>query len=66
MRFLQWISAWLSKWTPLFVSLNAPAGETGLAVFRRNGLWVTTKPVPRTFDAPAGTSVRLDLSWDPQ
>ncbi|MBQ6136276.1 MAG: hypothetical protein IJI73_02780 [Kiritimatiellae bacterium] len=51
--------------TPLFVSLHEPAGETGLPVFRRGGLWVTTKPVPRTFEAPSGTSTRIDLSWDP-
>ena len=62
--------------TPLFVSLTEPAagsgGETpppqlkGLAVFRRDGLWVTTKPVPRTFETPDGVSTRLDLSWDPE
>ena len=59
--------------TPLFVSLTRPetGGEDvpkvdGLAVFRRDGLWVTTKPSPRTFDAPGGASVRIDLSWDPE
>ena len=52
--------------TPLFVSLTKPAAEpTELAVFERDGLWVTTKKVPRTFEAPDGVSVRLDLSWDP-
>jgi len=60
--------------TPLFVSLTEPAGrmETGkwkteneLSIFRRDGLWVTTKPVPRTFDIPEGVSTRLDLCWDP-
>jgi len=52
--------------TPLFVSLTEPAAEVAeLAVFRRDGLWVTTKPVPRTFDIPSGVSTRLDLSWDP-
>ena len=51
--------------TPLFVSLTKPAAEPkGLSVFLRDGLWVTTKPVPRTFDVPSGVSVRLDLSWD--
>ena len=53
--------------TPLFVSLTEPAGRpTELAVFRRDGLWVTTKPVPRTFETPEGVSTRLDLSWDPE
>ena len=52
--------------TPLFVSLTEPAAKpTELAVFQRNGLWVTTKKVPRTFEAPDGVSTRLDLSWDP-
>ena len=52
--------------TPLFVSLTEPAAKPDeLAVFRRDGLWVTTRPVPRTFDVPSGVSTRLDLSWDP-
>lgn len=52
--------------TPLFISLTKPAAElTELAVFQRDGLWVTTKYVPRTFDIPNGGSTRLDLSWDP-
>ena len=51
--------------TPLFVSLTKPAAETadGLSIFRRDGLWVTTRPVPRTFDVPSGVSTRIDLSW---
>ena len=53
--------------TPLFVSLTEPAARPqDLAVFRRDGLWVTTKPVPRTFEIPGGVSTRLDLSWDPE
>ena len=53
--------------TPLFVSLTEPAVQAveGLAIYRRDNLWVTTRPVPRTFDAPVGVSVRLDLSWNP-
>lgn len=52
--------------TPLFVSLTEPAAfPAELAVFRRDGLWVTTKPVPRTFDPPQGVRTRIDLSWDP-
>ena len=52
--------------TPLFISLTKPVAEQpdGLAVFMRDGLWVTTKPVPRTFDVPDGASSRLDLSWN--
>ena len=51
--------------TPLFISLNKPASEKveGLAIFRSGGLWITTRPVPRTFDVPAGASSRIDLSW---
>jgi len=51
--------------TPLFVSPTKPAadGVEGLSVFRRDGLWVTTRPVPRTFDVPKGASSRIDLSW---
>ena len=54
--------------TPLFVSLTRPASETpdeSLRVFVRDGLWVTTRAVPRTFDIPEGVAVRLDTSWDP-
>ena len=52
--------------TPLFISLTEPRSRpTDLAVFRRDGLWVTTKKAPRTFDAPPGVSTRIDLSWDP-
>lgn len=52
--------------TPLFVSLTEPAARPAeLAVFRRDGLWVTTKKTPRTFETPGGASVRTDLSWDP-
>ena len=53
--------------TPLFVSLTEPAAKPAeLAVFRRDGLWVTTKLVPRTFATPDGVSTRLDLSWNPE
>ena len=53
--------------TPLFVSLTKPAAEhaDGLAIYSRDNLWVTTRPVPRTFDAPAGAPTRIDLSWNP-
>ena len=51
--------------TPLFVSLTKPGDQSELAVFERDGLWVTTRRVPRTFDLPEGVSTRVDLSWDP-
>ena len=52
--------------TPLFVSLTEPAAKpTDLAVFQRDGLWVTTRKSPRTFEPPEGVSTRIDLSWDP-
>ncbi len=51
--------------TPLFVSLTEPAARPAdLAVFRIGRIWVTTRPAPRTFDAPSGASTRVDLSWD--
>lgn len=51
--------------TPLFVSLNKPASTEveGLEIFCRDGLWITTRPVPRTFEVPSGASSRIDLSW---
>ena len=53
--------------TPLFISLHEPAATEveGLAIFRRDGLWVTTKPLPRSFEVPDGASSRIDLSWNP-
>lgn len=55
--------------TPLFISLTQPAAvpeaASGLTIFRRDGLWVTVKKVPRTFTVPEGMPVRLDLSWSP-
>jgi hypothetical protein len=51
--------------TPLFISLTEPAAKPkDLDVYRRGGLWVTVKPLPRVFDTPAGVSTRIDLSWD--
>ena len=56
--------------TPLFISLTPPAAtpdaSSGLAIFRRGGLWVTTKRLPRTFTPPEGAPTRYDLSWDPE
>lgn len=51
--------------TPLFISIHRPAADSveGLSVFQRDGLWVTTKPLPRTFVVPRGTPERIDLSW---
>lgn len=51
--------------TPLFISLTRPAAmPKNLSVYERGGLWVTVKPVPRTFEAPEGVSTRMDLSWE--
>ena len=49
--------------TPLFMSLTKPGEQSELAVFERDGLWVTTRPVPRTFPVPEGASSRIDLSF---
>ena len=53
--------------TPLFVSLTRPSAEsvTGFSIYRRGESWITTRPVPRVFEAPAGAPLRFDLSWDP-
>lgn len=54
--------------TPLFISLHRPvvsAIPESLSVFEWNGLWVTTRPTPRSFAAPDGGGIRrVDLSWD--
>ena len=60
--------------TPLFISLHEPERKGGdlrdsngreIAVFERDGMWITTKRAPRVFTVPAGASSRVDLSWDP-
>jgi hypothetical protein len=51
--------------TPLFISLTKPAQlPAGLDVYERGGIWITVKPVPRTFEAPKDVMTRLDLSWE--
>ena len=53
--------------TPLFISLTQPAADcTGgdFTVFHLDGLWITTRKVPRRFTPPANAPRRLDLSWD--
>lgn len=56
-----------SQATPLFISLTPPGApvSSALRVFRRDGLWVTTRARERAFDVPPGASSRLDLSWSP-
>ena len=61
--------------TPLFISLTPPAlaglarrvgrPDDALAVFPLDGLWITTRTMPRRFTLPADAPRRLDLSWDP-
>ena len=57
----------LQQSTPLFISLTPPAvlppqdGE--FVSFAANGLWITTKRLPRLFDAVEGAPERIDLSW---
>lgn len=62
------VSFLLQQSTPLFISLTPPAAplaeDSGLAVCRRQGLWITTRRAPRTFQPPSGAPVRVDLSWD--
>ena len=65
----------LQQSTPLFISVTQPMAENPLRLvdaagdafvsFSLDGIWVTTRPVPRTFAVPDGVSARLDLSWDP-
>ncbi len=53
--------------TPLFISLTPPAADcTGgdFTVFPMDGLWITTRTIPRRFTPPANAPRRLDLSWD--
>ena len=60
----------LQQSTPLFISLTPPAAlpseESDLVSFEANGLWATTKRLPRLFDAVAGAPGRIDLSWSPE
>ncbi|MBR5457316.1 MAG: U32 family peptidase [Kiritimatiellae bacterium] len=60
----------LQQSTPLFISLTPPAAlpseESDLVSFEANGLWATTKRLPRLFDTVAGAPVRIDLSWSPE
>ena len=61
--------------TPLFISVTKPAAADPSRLadasggeftsFPLDGLWVTTRPTPRTFPAPADAISRIDLSWDP-
>ncbi len=52
--------------TPLFISLTRPCDEelSGYKVFRRDGLYITTRSLPRVFKVPEGVSRRVDYSWD--
>ncbi|MBQ9739446.1 MAG: U32 family peptidase [Kiritimatiellae bacterium] len=62
--------------TPLFISVTKPAAEdTSRLVdakggeftsFELDGLWITTRVVPKTFPAPSAPVTRIDLSWDPE
>lgn len=62
--------------TPLFISVTKPAADDAsrlldakgneFTVFPLDGLWVTTRIVPRTFPAPSDAVMRIDLSWDPE
>ena len=60
--------------TPLFISVTRPAAEDPSRLidakggefvsFELDGLWVTTRAVPRTFPVSAAGVTRIDLSWD--
>ena len=53
--------------TPLFISLNKSALTGNLdeiKVYESNGLWITVKEEPQTFDLPQDVPLRYDYSWD--
>ncbi len=60
--------------TPLFISLTPPAAEgadhlvgfngEAFSSYQLDGLWITSRPVPRRFTLPHGAIRRIDLSWD--
>ena len=62
--------------TPLFISVTKPAAEDASRLvdakggeftsFELDGLWITTRVVPKTFPASAASLTRIDLSWDPE
>ena len=53
--------------TPLFISLTPPAAlpskESGFISFKSGSLWITTRRLPRVFNPPRGSIIRIDLSW---
>ncbi len=57
----------VSQSTPLFLSLTSPKADgdiEGYSVFRRDGLFVTTRREPFSFTAPESAPRRVDISWD--
>ena len=60
--------------TPLFISVTKPASEdvssftgpggTRYRAFLRDGLWVTVREEPRSWNVPDGVSLRVDEGWD--
>ena len=62
--------------TPLFISVTKPAADDPSRLvdakggeftsFELDGLWITTRVIPKTFPAPSASITRIDLSWDPE
>ena len=62
--------------TPLFISLTRPAADDPTRLidakggeftsFELDGLWVTTRMIPNTYQASSVPVRRIDLSWDPE
>ncbi len=61
--------------TPLFISVTRPAaGDPSrltaangdeFTAFPLDGLWITTRAEPRSFNVAPDAAVRFDFSWDP-
>jgi hypothetical protein len=61
---------------PLFISVTKPAAEDASRLvdakggeftsFELDGLWITTRIVPKMFPASSASLTRIDLSWDPE
>jgi hypothetical protein len=66
----------LQQSTPLFISVTKPAANdpsrlidakgNEFTSYEHDGLWITTRVIPKTFSVSSDSISRIDLSWDPE